>query len=380
MVLRSLLLAPVLATASLGSVIDLDIKVRNGYRTIEVDLGTPGGPYDLLYDTGSTDLWVLDGKCTDDGCPNGSGYSRHKYNLTSTGKNLGLNGSIEYSGGTVEGYSASDILSIPGTNVSYRQSFLVATDSTWAALGADGFLGLGSSTIAINNATAPFEQMMQDELLDQPRFAIYAGKGVSTTSEPNPENNGVFTLGGSHEDIYADGELQWLQTESPFEIFKTGLYGMQGHNTTSDGKNQSSELLNWYGTAIFDTGASSIEIPEQYIDEVYAMTPFKYSDLLNGYRPLCSEFNKTWSVSFTIGFYGEAPTFTLTGDQLAVPGYQDDDHCFPPFNAWNSFNTIFGQHWMQNFYMVYDFGSFEPESYNIRLGIAPLKKEYRHRA
>lgn len=44
-------------------------------RTIEVDLGTPGGPYDLLYDTGSTDLWVLDGKCTDDDCPNGSGYS-----------------------------------------------------------------------------------------------------------------------------------------------------------------------------------------------------------------------------------------------------------------------------------------------------------------
>ncbi|RAL10252.1 pepsin-like aspartic protease [Aspergillus homomorphus CBS 101889] len=379
MALRSVLLASVLATASLASVIDLDIKVRNGYRTIEVDLGTPGGPYDLLFDTGSATLWVVDEDCND-GCPNVSGYTRHKYSPTSTGTYLGVADSIAYTGGTIDGFGASDILSIPGTNVSYRQTFAVATASTWSALGADGFLGLGSSTIAFKNTTAPFEQMMQDGLLDKPRFAIYQGTGVSTTSQPNPVNNGVFTFGGSHEDIYADGEFQWIQMESPFEVYKTGFHGVQGHNITADGKNQSGQLLNWYGDVVFDTGASSISISESHIDEVYAMTPFSYADLLNGYRPLCSEFNDTWSVSFTVGFSGEAATFTLTGDQLAVPGYVDDDHCFPPFNSWNSENTILGQHWMQNFYMVFDFGSFDPESYNIRLGIAPLKKEYRHRA
>ncbi|GLA33883.1 hypothetical protein AnigIFM63309_003906 [Aspergillus niger] len=371
---KTLLLIPALATAALGSVLDLDIKVQNGYRTIEVDLGTPGGPFDLMYDTGSSTLWVLDSNCTDD-CPNVSGYSRHGYNLTSTGVNLGVNDSIAYSGGTVSGFTATDILTVPDTNVSYRQSFAVITDSTWAALAADGFIGLASSTIAFKNTTTAVEQMMQDGLLDEPRFAIYAGSGVSTVTNPDPENNGVFTFGGSHEETYADGELQWMKMLSPFEIYKTNLLGIQGHNN-SDGQALSSDVLNWYGQVIFDTGASSISIPNDQIEAMYALTPFSYADISSGYRPLCSDFNDTWSISFTMGFYGEGVTFNLTGDELAVPGYQDDDHCFPPFNPWDSYNTIIGQHWLSNFYAVFDFGSFDPETYDIRVGLAPLKKEY----
>lgn len=123
-------------------------------------------------------------------------------------------------------------------------------------------------------------------------------------------------------------------------------------------------------------GASAISIPNDQIEAMYDLTPFSYADILSGYRPLCSDFNDTWSISFTMGFYGEGVTFNLTGDQLAVPGYQDDDHCFPPFNPWDSYNTIIGQHWLSNFYAVFDFGSFDPEIYDIRVGLAPLKKEY----
>ncbi|PWY90592.1 aspartyl protease [Aspergillus sclerotioniger CBS 115572] len=371
---RSLLLVSALATAALGDVLDLDIKVRNGYRTVEVDLGTPGGPFDLLYDTGSSSLWVLDGDCTTE-CENVSGYSRHKYNLTSTGVNLMANDTNDYSGGTITGFAASDILTVPNTNASYRQSFAVITDSTWADLAADGFIGMASSSIAFKNTTTSFEQMLQDGLLDEPRFGIYQGTGVSTMDEPNPENNGVLTFGGSHEDKYADGELQWIEMLSPFEIYKTPLQGIQGHNT-SNGQNYSSDLLNWYGDVIFDTGAGTINIPEDQIEAVYAVTPFSYAKISSGYRPLCSEFNETWSVSFTLGFYGDGVTFNLTGDQLAVPGYQDDDHCFPPFISWSSPNTLIGQYWLSNFYSVFDWGSFEQESYNIRIGLAPLKKEY----
>lgn len=225
-----------------------------------------------MYDTGSSTLWVLDSNCTDD-CVNVSGlvhhspffttilltstsYSRHSYNLTSTGVDLGIEDSIDYSGGTVSGFTATDILTVPDTDVSYRQSFAVITDSTWAALAADGFIGLASSTIAFKNTTSAFEQMMQDGLLDEPRFALYAGSGVSTTSNPDPENNGVFTFGGSHEDIYADGDLQWMTMLSPFEIYKTNLLGIQGYNI-SNGQNMSSAVLNWYGQVIFDTGMIS---------------------------------------------------------------------------------------------------------------------------
>lgn len=106
------------------------------------------------------------------------------------------------------------------------------------------------------------------------------------------------------------------------------------------------------------------------------MTPWTYDLLLTGYRPLCSEFNNTWSISFTFGSDDCHQTFTVTGDQLATPGYQDDDHCFPPFNSWGSENIILGARWLSNFYSVFDFGSFLPSGYDIKIGFAPLKQEY----
>lgn len=124
-------------------------------------------------------------------------------------------------------------------------------------------------------------------------------------------------------------------------------------------------------------GSDLIELPESHIAAVYNMTPWSYDQLLTGYRPLCSDFNNTWSISFTFGTDDTHKTFTVTGDQLAIPGYVDDDHCFPPFNPWGSNNTILGARWMSNFYSVFDFGSFEPSGYDLRIGFAPLKKEYR---
>lgn len=123
-------------------------------------------------------------------------------------------------------------------------------------------------------------------------------------------------------------------------------------------------------------GSDLINLPESQIAAVYNMTPWSYDQLLTGYRPLCSDFNNTWSLSFTFGTDDIQKTFTVTGDQLTTPGYVDDDHCFPPFNPWGSNNIILGARWMSNFYSVFDLGSFEPSEYDLRIGFATLKKEY----
>jgi saccharopepsin len=91
---------------------------------------------------------------------------------------------------------------------------------------------------------------------------------------------------------------------------------------------------------------------------------------------LCSDFTDDWSVSFTIGDSGEQQIFTVTGSRLALPGYVDDDYCFPPFNSWDSHNVIVGALWMRNFYSVFDFGAFQQQDYQMQMGFAPLKEEY----
>lgn len=184
--------------------------------------------------------------------------ARTTYNLTSTGEAFyNTTDSIDYDGGVVSGYLVSDIARIPGTNVSFRQKFASVTSSSWASLGADGFLGLASSSIAFTNTTSPFENAMQLGLLDQPRFAIYQGAGIPTESNPSPENNGVLTMGGSHEDVYADGEVQFVPIEEPFEVYKAKFLGLSGMNHFAGQKKQHNSL-NWTGDMVFDTGKAKL--------------------------------------------------------------------------------------------------------------------------
>lgn len=113
-------------------------------------------------------------------------------------------------------------------------------------------------------------------------------------------------------------------------------------------------------------------VPNSQVEAIYAMTPFNYTALLHGFLPKCSDFNDSWSIDLSFG----NQTFSVTGDMLAQPGYQADDNCFPPFDGWDSDNVIIGARWMSNFYSVWDFGNTVEGLYDIRLGFAPLKKEY----
>ena len=127
---------------------------------------------------------------------------------------------------------------------------------------------------------------------------------------------------------------------------------------------------------MYPAGSATIYVPQNYVEEIYSATPWTFAAISTGYRPLCSDFTDDWSVSLTLGATGAEQTYTVTGSMLAIPGYVDDDHCFPPFNYWDSQNIIIGAVWLRNFYTVVDYGSSNPEHYKLRIGFAPLKSEY----
>lgn len=61
-----------LATTAAAAAIDLPVAIQNSYRVVSIHLGTPAKEYKLLYDTGSSSAWVLDGNCAKN-CANVSG-------------------------------------------------------------------------------------------------------------------------------------------------------------------------------------------------------------------------------------------------------------------------------------------------------------------
>ncbi|KAB8239090.1 pepsin-like aspartic protease [Aspergillus alliaceus] len=371
-------IATVLPSA-LSATVDLPIHFRNSYASVEVNIGTPFQTHMLHFDTGSSSTWVVDQTCAKT-CDNGSGYDRNGYNVSAstTGKTLGTYGSIDYFGGVTAGPGVADTFSMPAgvqgdATLTWNQTFLAANESSWRFISADGFLGLAFSTIAVAKTTTIIESLMQQGLLDEPRFGIYYGKEYQNTGA-NPE--GILTIGSSKEEQYVDGELTWipLRPEIEYQVWRATLSSIIG--SSDSGKKQACNNIGDSGRVVFDTGAGSFEVPSNIIGDVYASIGMNWTAIINGkHIPLCSEFNSTWSVTFNFGEAETDPKLTLTGDQLARPGFADrKDACFPPFDdSGRDGFGLFGTPFLHQFYSVWDFGATEVSNYHPRVGFGKLK-------
>ncbi|RYP10492.1 hypothetical protein DL764_000675 [Monosporascus ibericus] len=326
--IRSLLAACSLAAQTSAAVIDLPIWFRNSYAVVQVAIGTPPKSHLLRFDTGSATTWVVDEVCETE-CANYSRYPRNGYNASasSTAGSLGIYGSIEYLGGDTAG---------PGVS--------------WAQTAADGFFGLAFTSIAEAGTATVVETMMRQGMLDEPRFGIY----------------------------YA---TEFNDTGGPGTVWRTRIASMTGSTTWANGtKEETTVGFEGWSWSVFDTGAGSISVPENQVDAIYASIGMDYREILDGHRiPLCSEFNSSWSVSFNFSDDDEGRVITLTGDQLARPGFAErEDACWPPFDGGNQDGFfLIGTPLLHQFYSVWDFGAEEVQNYQPRIGFGALKPEFR---
>ncbi|KAL2066853.1 hypothetical protein VTL71DRAFT_1277 [Oculimacula yallundae] len=321
-------------------------------------------------------------------CPNLSGYTRVGYKETSTAKDLNAYSFIGYiDGDGVGGSAIQDVFTISDstTPVTWNQTFLSANTSSWRFIPADGFLGLGFASIAQTNTSTLVETLLQDGLLDEPRFAVFYG-----TTAPN-ENTGTnpdgrLTIGGSHEDIYVEGSMAYapLRQESPFQLWRTSVRSVivnTGRTPRTETNSSSAPETNVTinlpvnGRAVFDTGAGRISLPSDVVGEVYSQLGWSLPDLLQGnVRWTCDAFNSTWGISLVLGdgAISDDVHLEIRGDELV-----GDANCQPPFDdsGVKGFALV-GTSLLKRYYSVYDFGGSNVHSYKPKIGFGRLKKEF----
>lgn len=352
---------------------------------VEFDVGTPGQKAHLLFDTGSSTPWMVDAECADT-CQHVNKGNRFGYNLSasSTGKLTGDGADMSYLGGTVSGPAVKDKFSAGG--LTWDNTFIAANYSDWSSLAADGFVGLGFSSVADGGTKPVFEALMEKKLMDKPRFAIYYSRedGDDTHGKPG---KGRLTLGDSYEDKYVEGDMVSLPLTTyngDYALWQTPLHSTTGHQS---GKNcsqkggQKDKKIELNGiTTTFDTGASGISLPESQIEDFYESIGMNWTAIISGdHIPLCSEFTKDWSLTFELGFYGETKNITIYGDQLRLPGFANrEDACWPPFDTMDSDTALIGTRFLRNFYTVWDYGAFPGKDVfiNPTLSIGSLKEGF----
>ncbi|CAD6444295.1 6e2cc3e0-2c58-4840-9184-f7364ce7e4de [Sclerotinia trifoliorum] len=388
-----------LAAAASAAVLELPVVIQNTYASVVFDIGTPAKPYRLSFDTGSSTSWLTGRNCTDSTCPNRSGFVRTPYNDADSSSSFALDssGNVGYiDGNGVNGLVFQDVFSDENGTIAWKQTFLAAVDVTDEAfLAADGLLGLAFSSIGVENTTTLVETLIWDDKLDDPRFAVFYGTNLNDTGA----QDGVLTIGGSHEDTYVDGEVTYvpLRLEDPYEVWRAPLrsinvlFAQDGaivstHNGKAPTTNATAGTwpkanTTWplYGTgfAVFDTGAGMISLPSQLLEPVYFNLGWNLSKLYSGEEQFgCEDFNSTWALSFTFGEDEDESndvTFSIRGDEIWAPLEQ----CMPPFGDSGSDDfALVGASFLRRFYSIFEFGGKSVETYKPRVGFGKLKEEY----
>jgi len=307
-----------------------------------IEIGTPGQTFKVIFDTGSSNLWVPSATCPiwEVACRIHNRYDSKK---SSTYKPNGTDFEIQYGSGSMSGFLSTDTTCIAGVCVT-DQTFAEATHEPGIAFLAaqfDGILGMGFPQIAVLGVNPVFNNMIEQGVVEAPMFSFWLSR------DPNADLGGELILGGSDPNFYT-GEMTYVpvQREGYWEI---------GMDSMATGGNEIG--CNGGCTAIVDTGSSLLVGPTEQTDAINKM--IGGVELIPGtgqYMIVCSKIDTLPDIDFVIG--GKA--FTLTGRDYVLQVTQlGQTQCISgfmgldlPMGPW----WILGDVFIGRFYTEFDMG------------------------
>uniref|UniRef100_A0A8C8RR91 pepsin A n=1 Tax=Pelusios castaneus TaxID=367368 RepID=A0A8C8RR91_9SAUR len=302
------------------------------YGTISI--GTPSQEFSVLFDTGSSNLWVPSEYCSSEACSNHNHFNpadSSTYHATSE------NVSIQYGTGSMTGFLAYDTVQVGGI-VDTNQIFGLSETEPGTFLyysSFDGILGLAFPSISSSGATPVFDNMMNENLVLLLPFS-------------SNEQSGSFVMFGGMDSSYYSGSLNWipLSAETYWQIAMDSIT-VNGQTIACSGGCQ----------AIIDTGTSLLAGPSTGISNIDS-----YIGASDG-SISCSSMSSLPDMVFTINgieFPVPASAYIIEESGSCTSGFQGINVPTSSGELW-----ILGDVFIRLYYAVFDRA-------NNQVGLAPV--------
>jgi hypothetical protein len=313
-----------------------------------VEIGTPPQSFQVIFDTGSSNLWIPRVGCTHCGIPFIAPKTKYDHDKSSSYQSDGGDFEIMYGSGSVKGFFSMDDVLLADNLVVNAQRLAEVTDAGGLGIAYslgkfDGILGMGFTSISVGGAPTVFENAIKQNKVDQPIFAFYLGDN----------SPGELTFGGYDASKFV-GELNYVHLDAAtywqisLDSIKSGSYQ----------KDASSKI-----TAIVDSGTSLITGPKAEISKL-AHAVGATANIMGEYTIDCSQLDQIPDVVFTIGgidYSIPGPKTVIQAQGTCLFAFMGMD--FPePGPQW-----ILGDVFMREYYTVFNY-------LDQTIGFAPSKK------
>lgn len=153
-----------------------------------ISIGSPAQSFTVIFDTGSSNLWVPSSSCYSIACHLHNEYNHAKSSTyAANGKTI----SIQYGSGAVSGFLSQDTVTWGGIAIKsvVFGEMTSMPGTTWTTSKFDGILGMAWQAISEDNVQPVFQTMFAQGLISSQSFAFYLTKG-------DGQPGSTLTLGG----------------------------------------------------------------------------------------------------------------------------------------------------------------------------------------
>jgi len=297
-----------------------------------VEIGSPPQTFRVIFDTGSSNLWVPQVGCQH--CGNKFVGEKMKFDpkRSSSFSEDGSPFDIVYGSGPVSGVFGEDTVTLADDIVVKNQKFGLIHDAGGLGFAYtmgkfDGILGLAFDTISISGVETPMQNAFAQGTLDQNVFAFYLGDN----------QDGELTIGGVDDSKYVGDFNKVDLLEATYWEIAVDYVNVGGRMITSD------------TTAIVDSGTSFITGPEKVITDLAKSVGAKAAPTGQFFMD-CSKVKDMPDVTFDIAGHD----YTLEGKDMVI---ESQGYCIlammvldiPHGPKW-----ILGDVFMRKYYTMFD--------------------------